>query len=99
MRKQAHTPGPWRVDGYEIRADFIMTDDTSRSNGRIAITQDYGQEEHSCPPYSQCRANARLIAEAPAMADAWRSMLLGDLQAEREALKEARAILARIDAE
>ena len=70
-----HTPGPWR-----ITTDFIGIYD---SEGRCIADMD----SESAPEFgeSETLANARLIAEAPAMLEALRAIatyMRGDLTAD-----------------
>jgi hypothetical protein len=93
-----HTPGPWRLEGPfdERRIEYDYTDASgNRHSGNVGIVDGKRGEANE--------ANARLIAEAPAMADALRGLLeaydhpLGELLPSDVA--KARAILARIDGE
>jgi hypothetical protein len=79
-----HTPGPWKAAAHIVYA----------GDHRVATVQAVG---------ARANRDAELIAEAPAMLTALR-MLLEDCEAhgltDNDAhLREARAILARIDGE
>lgn len=114
MSKPAWTPGPWSVITakgypYAIQASHV----SPHEPGAIRDITRWGAI--SMPSSAEGQANARLIAEAPAMAEA-----LGALEAALDeahsalngapytvgvdcqithALSEARAILARINGE
>ena len=96
-----HTPGPWKL---EAGRSFTT------SSGEFYLT--YGSDRYGNPNFRnfcELDANARLIAEAPAMAEILaRLAVLPDHSPEwlenpsvrvdfRMAVTTARAILARID--
>ncbi len=70
-----HTPGPWSLDGNDVRDDaqMVLSDKTGCSVAE-AFLQARGGE---------CEANARLIASAPLM----RSALIKALPVLREYLR------------
>ncbi len=94
---QAHTPGPWTM-AYHAPGNDIQ--------GGLA---GYSIHNHEGIAYNICReANARLIAEAPAMLDALREVTAAidayadDWNSDRPTdptvlLPQLRAILDRID--
>lgn len=95
------TPGPWSMESKEER-DFIASDCDGVRSGWVRIRADgvtvaasYMRSE------DQNEANARLIAEAPAMADfAEKVAEYFTMAGEPHWLgEEARAILARIRGE
>jgi hypothetical protein len=82
-----HTPGPWAVDmqTYEVTATR-----TWRGQPATLIVADVGQEAPAAIPDDECLANARLIAQAPAMLAALRTFF--------DAYKAHNQALARIEA-
>jgi hypothetical protein len=89
----AHTPGPWHVDGSSVTgADGHRVADVRDSVYAKGVTRDRD-------------ANARLIAEAPAMLDVLRAFVdtlgpddhVGCVGTLGCSFNDARAILARID--
>lgn len=66
--KAQYTPGPWHRDGNDI--DFEYGREGERCSGTIASIYGRGEEQ---------RANARLIAKAPEMAEALKA-IVGGLQ-------------------
>lgn len=84
MSNATHTPGPWSAEDQ---------------SGNVPFWAVYGAD-HSAIVYGTLRgpeelaANARLIAEAPAMLEGLRAFVEGRLTGD-----QARAILARIDGE
>ena len=72
MTNSQHTPGPWTFDPqtYEIQATRQW-----RGQSYTLIVADVGQEASAAMSDDECRANARLIAQAPAMLDAIRAEL------------------------
>lgn len=99
-----HTPGPWHVDddGFTVRDG---NDDFVAEARSFAYTDDGEEDLPTNGP------NARLIAEAPAMYDALKNFFDRDVAYSDRAVeitcenhgdgmrrvREARAILARID--
>jgi len=90
-----HTEGPWEAHNGEI----TTRQQAGRSFRRIAVVQDYGLSGS----LEVDEANARLIAEAPAMLRALkiaRSMITSDMaHAMPEQYNEINAVLARINSE
>jgi len=90
----AYTPGPWAI--YEDVPDRLIG---MRAIIAVNSSGDYGIT--ICNPSPMGEANARLIANAPALADALRwalDQLDDDLDLDhRRALADARALLARIE--
>lgn len=89
--KPTHTPGPWTVDGNR-RAIFA-------SDGVLAEV--YGSMSADSRDRETCEANARLIAEAPAMLEALRDVehylsSMGDMGA-KVTLEGVRATIARAE--
>jgi hypothetical protein len=102
MNKAQHSPGPWWVSTikgwgkYAGRMTIQPVSGTGHTGTAVAwVRSPIGETE---------KANARLIAEAPAMLDALRALERQALQSPdlietewgREALKQTRAILSRI---
>ena len=96
--KAAHTPGPWIVSE---RARFTVV--APNAHGKAIVVARNTQEQHDHPLNDEADANLRLIAAAPEMKAAlltFASLYPGDLPATgilRQAIDEARALLARID--
>lgn len=86
-----HTPGPWVAEPMIGTPDVIWI---GNSDGYVAqITREDGIERCDW-------ADARLIAEAPAMLAALRNLLpLWSSGIDEPWVNDARAILARIDGE
>ena len=105
-----HTPGPWRIGDEGAGSDWAIVTDAF---GSIVanVNAETGPDAISAPATRKMPrdANARLIAEAPAMAEILaRLAVLPDHSPEwlenpsvrvdfRMAVTTARAILARID--
>lgn len=87
----AYTPAPWRLDGTATTDSL----DVISSRARVALL-----DCEAMTP-EMVEANARLIAAAPALAAALRwalEQLDDDLDLDhRQALADARALLARVD--
>lgn len=95
-----HTPAPWRVSGQKV------TD--QHGNQLYSTRQDHSAAVWAAPDNYNCQerrvklANARLIAEAPAMLDALRELLpcvegyADRADAVHEMLPKWHAILRRI---
>lgn len=108
--KNAHTPGPWKALDLESYP-YVMADQGKRwDNPTICDLFEDVTPETSVTigawlkAYDNAKANARLIAEAPAMADLIREFFLAapvDFDSMNrvtvEQAQRARAILARID--
>ena len=63
-----HTPGPWTVqDSTDNDDDTTLTIYASKDEASIAIMDAF---ENGCECFSEIRANATLIAAAPAMYEA-----------------------------
>ncbi len=98
--KNTHTPGPWEVrNGCNVFANASHVPLTN--DGLIAVTGGLSGRD----TIDRDAANARLIAEAPAMADLIREFFLAApvdadamMRVTIEQAQRARAILARIDA-
>lgn len=85
MENAKHTPGPWEHDGYSVEGP------DSRLVCNMSGWKGAGVTE----------ANARLIAAAPEMRDALRSIIFQVIQGkvlERDAcITQARAVLAKAE--
>ena len=101
-----HTAGPWGIHTFYQKLEIHPADDEDGITVIADLT--FGDTETR----AQCESNARLIAEAPAMAEALRSnrlmlhawraarinMGLKDDHAELlDCIRQSEAILARID--
>ena len=66
----AHTPGPW---GYEMHVDgaFEVYSETGNSKGGYLVITDRHQHSN----FAAMNANARLIAAAPELLNALRTLL------------------------
>jgi hypothetical protein len=92
-----HTPGPWAIDpndGWLITADC---------DGLVVAEIPYGDlgEESGDRHHETNEANARLIAAAPRLMQALKSMVgrfggSATVQLDRDALREARAAIAEV---
>lgn len=84
----AHTPGPWRVNGQRIEYGPMVAGD---GFAVAKIIRD--PAEH--------KANARLIAAAPALLEALEGMLIpwATPRQEGEAMSKARAAIAQAKGE
>ena len=78
MSTMKYTPGPWRIAVWdylkaeEPRKDLVIQNDTNR----IAVLDwDEGKENPYTIPEPQAMANARLIAAAPRMLAAIKSVV------------------------
>lgn len=99
MTHTSHTPGPWTASANDIT---VMPDgihwrewDVDAENGeRIAFGTSYELHDGI-----QAQANARLIAEAPAMLDVLKRVDCGGKEGHTEfcLLGEINAIIARIE--
>ena len=88
-----YTPGPWKIKWY----DGYSTIGSADGHGWLARVLLRKTKTNNV---DEKDANTRLIAEAPAMAEALRPLADDRIitASDREALaREARAILARID--
>jgi hypothetical protein len=85
-----YTPEPWRiVDDTSENAWLVVGDSPVRGTCHIARIADARSEE-------ECRANARLIAEAPAMhRAAVRLMSLWGTEDASQAMEELAVVLSR----
>ena len=119
MSKTAWTPGPWKIDWFSFTADASdVSYERSEGRTKLKVGDPLWRVPRSIGPISIDRnhwagghldvseADARLIAEAPAMAEAierfipalW--LLATSGNADAIAMHdEARAILARINGE
>jgi hypothetical protein len=103
--ESAHTPGPWTVASVENtlrgRVYFVR----AIREGKPVVVADCGLTAESPPTRAECEANARLIAAAPellaalktlirAVADAGKEGTAGDLG---RAESQARAALAKAE--
>ena len=69
MSKSKHTPGPWKDDGWDGHGGICIWD---KLNNHIATADAI----HPMEPGSQIHhANARLIAAAPALLEACKTMV------------------------
>jgi hypothetical protein len=98
-----HTPGPW-VAVCEEGSYGVFVEDDGREIARLFDNKgNFPQSSFVGTQYlydGQHEANARLIAEAPAMKEALRAFLTMEGMSDRLAAEgQARAILARIDGE
>jgi hypothetical protein len=90
-----HTPGPWQTVNADD-GDILIENGDPYGNGIVAAiitSESYFTDD-------QCEANARLIAEAPAMLEALRAIVLeSDSGADTLVLNVAniRAIINRIE--
>ena len=100
-----HTPGPWRVLPEELGKPYLRVRGT-RLGRRFKIANVLIHSLDGVPDteVEETRANARLIAEAPELADSLRGLVreyesyLGGAP-EPAVLVCARAVLARVDGE
>jgi hypothetical protein len=86
-----HTPGPWTLNQQRGRGNSL---------GRLFVRarrDDYCAIAHVCQRVER-EANARLIAEAPAMLELLREFVSRFDDFDRECVDRAKALLARIDA-
>lgn len=109
-----HTPGPWKLSGPHIREQFCkhanclghppqITGYELRGADDTWIASIHG--EHCKVPAEACHANARLIAQAPAMWAALRAIIAsgdgcrghGDCHHGMEPWYAARAVLKAIE--
>jgi hypothetical protein len=88
-----HTPGPWQYDN--TRKHYTERDVIRRNGLIVCLLPSRG----SMMPDAERDSNARLIAEAPAMAEALRDLLECAKWGNPFDFDKARAILARIDGE
>jgi len=65
-----HSPGPWAQDGIEYWADII-----GHYGEAVAMVHSDHIDEQGAPDMERARANARLIAQSPALAKALRALL------------------------
>lgn len=77
MRKPQNTPGPWRImenrTGDERETYIGVTvSKFPRSDKHVCRVSSWGGDMDNCP---EMRANARLIAAAPALVEALRGLL------------------------
>jgi hypothetical protein len=73
MNTPTHTPGPWTVnDSTENDDDTTLTICAPADEVEIATMSAY---ENGCECFSEIRANAHLIAAAPAMYEALQIMV------------------------
>ena len=63
---EKHTPGPWKVTEEDVRGDDIYYRVEKEGFGLIALVD-------ATPDCIELRANARLIAAAPALLEALRA--------------------------
>ena len=100
-----YTPGPWATEEVANPVEGASSLVVCTADFEYRIADAYAPVHHDgmAVPYEQAEANARLIAEAPAMVElarAFVSYLEDDSRSERRrqaCLAEARAILARIE--
>ena len=88
---QKHTQGPWHVGLRQAEQIIYNTAGWAVANATVY----HGEHDRE-----ETKANARLIAEAPAMLDALRELLADKYLADpinADRMASARAILARID--
>jgi len=64
-----HTPGPWKVSGKPSICGYKVAEKSGRSVASFPATSKRSDDERE--------ANARLIAEAPAMLDVIKELLRG----------------------
>lgn len=93
-----HTPGPWAVKDSKLSIS-VHSEDSDYSVCSLSVAAEYARSP------SVARANARLIAEAPAMLEALRNLAghfpdLAEVDLdddERAAIEQARAILNKLE--
>ena len=91
--KGKHSDGPWAQDGAEYWADII-----GPYGEAVAMVHSDHIDEQGAPDMDRAKANARLIAQSPAMADALRDMLALHIAHHNNPLHaKAREILRAID--
>ena len=97
------TPGPFYV-GAQNDALYIIAGRAPSMNNdypwheapRVAVARVFEPSEGDCLPIN-ASANARAIAEVPAMVVALRGIVAADGLTDLQAFTQARAILSRID--
>jgi hypothetical protein len=106
MTKAQHTPGPWEIEDEPFEPTHAAETYTAIGGKgwgahTLVVTRMDGKDKNS----PEGEANARLIAEAPAMLDALRGLLepaerrwraLPKTSYEKKAIGAAQAILSRI---
>jgi hypothetical protein len=98
-----HTPGPWVVNDIRDCGTFIQTKEEFE-NGRLTIgVVESATNRTYYPTRYEAKANARLIAAAPELLDALQHVLAasdaGDMDSLANAASEARAAIAKAEAE
>lgn len=97
-----HTPGPWiAIESSDKREDGYIREETKTEDGRqVAVAQ----VARAARPFSEYRANARLIAAAPDLLSALREMVIAaggvglDARARRQkALESALSVIDRAE--
>lgn len=104
-----HTPGPWSYGlGYQIRPDRGL-DEQGREIGGPTIAEVNADADRCCPPAEEIEANGRLIAAAPDLLAAAKSVAkyvngrlpmrgnLNDNSASRAALGQLLAAIAKAE--
>jgi hypothetical protein len=105
MRPGEHTPGPWSVDSVMSEAlhDIILGYQIPGAGNPILIASVYNDEAGKYPTNKQANANCRLIAAAPDLLAACKSMLRtcgssADWQGEtHESLLLIEAAIAKVE--
>lgn len=94
-----HTPGPWRLNGYQVeRGEGI-----ARTIATVAPRRQIGTD-YAAPDADTAMANARLIAAAPDLLDmcerllgfAWHYGSTSGVTAGGEMLAQAKALIAQV---
>lgn len=81
MSGEKWTPGPWMADGPDYFCDYNILP----GNGESAAI---GAVVSNCRPKAEVRANARLIAAAPDLAEAVEAAMLFIADQYRDAARE-----------
>lgn len=93
-----HTPGPWRLNGYQVERGEGIARTIATAAPRRQIGTDY-----AAPDADTARANARLIAAAPDLLDmcerllgfAWHYGSTSGVVAGGDMLAQAKALIAQ----
>jgi hypothetical protein len=88
-----HTPGPWRAFNHSWEYTSILAPNFDHAVARLDIS--HTTEEAQESDEALMAANAHLIAAAPELLEALRSMLEDD--DHDEAKRKARAALAKVE--